>query len=141
MNIKYLFWVLVIILFLINCEFILSTENNDDDSDEDDDEKFDVKFTKEVTPLLSKVYNILSSKNGEEGNTKIDLNKFRSDLSGIYSGNLFQGDIILTTDDAEGFIDAIKKEAKKKKLKISKIVGEIQFLIQQTKFLKKEVEL
>uniref|UniRef100_A0A0K0FJU7 Lipoprotein n=1 Tax=Strongyloides venezuelensis TaxID=75913 RepID=A0A0K0FJU7_STRVS len=127
---------MVIILFLINCDFILPTEENDDDSEENDDDQQDVKFTEEVTPLLSDLYNILN-KNGEESTREKRSSLLHSDSSGIYSGKLYEGDIILTKEDVKEFVAEVKKEATNQD-KISDIVKKIEDLIKENESPTKE---
>uniref|UniRef100_A0A0K0F1V0 Uncharacterized protein n=1 Tax=Strongyloides venezuelensis TaxID=75913 RepID=A0A0K0F1V0_STRVS len=143
MNIKYLFWNFVIILFLINCNSILSTEENIEESDENDDnnldDRLDVIFTKIIVEKFSALYNTLTNNKAEESGGKLNLPLRFIKSSGFYGNRLFQGDIILTTDDAKAFLNTVKEEVKNNYRKISKIVSDIESLIKTNEILAKVI--
>uniref|UniRef100_A0A0N5CH29 TldD/PmbA family protein n=1 Tax=Strongyloides papillosus TaxID=174720 RepID=A0A0N5CH29_STREA len=89
-----------------------------------------MKLTEDVTRILSNLDAEISRSEREESQNSLLPFSITSKLKsyGIYSGRLYEGDIILTRSNARELIDEAIEEAKKKNVDISKFDTEIKNL-------------
>uniref|UniRef100_A0A0K0FC87 Uncharacterized protein n=1 Tax=Strongyloides venezuelensis TaxID=75913 RepID=A0A0K0FC87_STRVS len=122
MNIKYIFCILIIILLLVNCESVLTKNNEVEDSSEEiEEDKEDLEITKKTTKILGKIYaSVFANESDEtdESGKKLKPKTYRS--------NLFQKDVILTKYDAKTLIENALNEARDKMKDVTKLKSELR---------------
>uniref|UniRef100_A0A0K0E2V2 Zinc metalloproteinase n=1 Tax=Strongyloides stercoralis TaxID=6248 RepID=A0A0K0E2V2_STRER len=102
----------IIFIFIIFCTIVLSSLANKIEVPAEDKANF--KITTFIQDLLRKVQNLFFGKSYNKNNTS-------SVEKPLENKNLFQGDILLTENQADTIVDKVAEEAAEKGIDISKI--------------------
>uniref|UniRef100_A0A0K0F1V1 Lipoprotein n=1 Tax=Strongyloides venezuelensis TaxID=75913 RepID=A0A0K0F1V1_STRVS len=122
---KYPLWILFIIIFLTNCKPVSTEKDVDDESGETEEDKNNFEITKNITKLLSEIYKVIDTSDGEESLniTGTVSNSSKREYS-TYNSSLYQGDIMLTPKDGIALIVEATKVAEEKNINITNVSKE-----------------
>uniref|UniRef100_A0A0N5C6S4 DUF2188 domain-containing protein n=1 Tax=Strongyloides papillosus TaxID=174720 RepID=A0A0N5C6S4_STREA len=110
-----------------------------DGSEETEEDRRSLEITKQAVKILSEIYNIINPENNRESNSDVRVIHTSSKRkNSIYNHSLYQGDILLESNDALELIAEAKTIAEEKHVNINHINTEIEIDGKRVEFSTKD---